>query len=273
MAQVCHPNLFVAGTQKAGTTFLCTVLANHPLIFFSKPKELFLFNKTNLVQRMYQEYLEKYFPESKVAHSHLYLAEGSTSYFQSNVATNNMMKFLPAGFKIIVVLRHPVEKALSYFMHMHQRDRFDATRSILDPAIVRTSLYAKHVRRWLNLLGPDRLLVLKYDTLEESPRTFADAATRFLQLPPVAEVPSSRINAGFGMVRREDHVEPRIETPNATHREVPRFSIADLVRLQSMFTDDLRRTQTITGLDLARWFELPDFASDEERGRAAWGSR
>ena len=39
MSEIVRPNFFVIGGSKCGTTALCELLANHPDVFISTPKE------------------------------------------------------------------------------------------------------------------------------------------------------------------------------------------------------------------------------------------
>ena len=47
----CKPNLFIIGASKCGTTMLHDLLAQHPDVFMSSPKELWHFNRTNYRER------------------------------------------------------------------------------------------------------------------------------------------------------------------------------------------------------------------------------
>ena len=47
----CRPNLFIIGGSKCGTTMLHDLLAQHPDIFMSWPKELWHFNRSDYRER------------------------------------------------------------------------------------------------------------------------------------------------------------------------------------------------------------------------------
>ena len=47
----CRPNLFIIGASKCGTTMLHDLLAQHPDIFMSWPKELWHFNRMDYRER------------------------------------------------------------------------------------------------------------------------------------------------------------------------------------------------------------------------------
>lgn len=253
------PNLFVVGTHKAGTTFLCDMLGDHPDISFSRPKEPFFFNRDDVTADTYAAYLTEYFPSKDIKKKRArFFAEGSTAYFQSRSALENMCKLLGANFKAIVVLRQPVAKCLSYYMHHLRRGRFDASHHLLDKSIVRTGMYAKHAERWIDALGFERFFPMKYDTLQQSPMDFVNGVVRFIAAEPLDAVPNLRINAGYQIVRRGDYLVPIVEGGSG---EQPRFLMSDIMELQQTFTKDIKRTQDVTGLDLSRWLELPEFGA------------
>ena len=263
------PNFFIAGTQKAGTTYLARMLGAHPEIYFSKPKELFLFGRSDMNQEMFDDYLRNYFSAERIEASKRgrksrFIGEGSTTYFQSRIALSNMNKCLGTDFKAIVILRHPVEKLLSYYMHHYVRGRFDASKAIGDSSIARTSMYAKHLRRWIDDLGFERFFPMKFDSLRENPLEFVNSAVRFAGLQPLKKVSRRKINAGFEMVRRGDYVEPRFsKNPPSPTLQIPRFAMTDLADLQKRFLPDVKRTQALVGFDMTPWMELPEFRQPE----------
>jgi hypothetical protein len=256
------PNLFVAGTHKAGTTFLCDMLADHPDISFTRPKEPFFFNRDDVTPESYRAYLRDYFSMDTIKKKRArFFAEGSTAYFQSRAALDNILKLVEGRFKAIVVLRQPVAKCLSYYMHHLRRGRFDASQQLLDRSIVRTGMYAKPAERWIAALGFERFFPMKYDTLERSPMDFVNSAVRFIGIEPLDAVPSTRVNVGFRIVRQDDYLVPVMKDDAA---EKPRFLMSDVVKLQEGFLDDIKRTQDLTGLDLTRWLELPEFTTVDD---------
>lgn len=256
------PNFFVAGTHKAGTTFLCHHLGRHEKVFVTKPKEAFFFSKPNLDDQAFEKYVATFFPADKVRHGTAIFAEGSTGYFQQARSLPNMKEFLGDSFKVVVSLRHPVTKAISWYMHNYRRGRLLPSQSILDRRFVRVSEYARHARRWSQDLGPDRLLFITFDLLERSPLEFVNTAVSFAGLQPFHELSPAPVNPGFRIVRRGAYLEPIMEGEDGG-RPVPRFPMSEIRELQEHARKDVRRTQSITGLDLRDWLELPEFEEGE----------
>ena len=72
-----------------------------------------------------------------------------------------------------------------------------------------------------------------------------------------------RLECLIEIVRRGDYIEPRQDLGIGPQ---PRFSMKELAELQALFVTDIRRTEAITGLDLGRWKQLPDFPVDADAG-------
>jgi hypothetical protein len=261
------PNLLVPGMQKSGTTFLCAHLARHPRIYFSKPKEPDLFRKPKLTRGDFQRYLRTMFPLDRIAKKPgipKYLAEGTTTYFQSPHALGNLQKYLGRDITAIVCIRHPIDKAVSHYMHNWRRGRLTGKERITDIAGAARSIYewglcAAHAERWIEALGRKRLLFLRYELLVESPEKYVRAATDFLGIEPLPRIETRRINAGFPIALEGKALVPVVDAaaPKNDRSLLPRFPISDLEFLLEQFRADIERTEDVVGIDLAGWKTLP----------------
>jgi len=104
---------FIIGAQRSGTTLLYRYMEMHPDICMATP---LLPEPKFFLQKEYSTdwsnvYLQKHF--SHLKHEKI-LVEKSTSYYEKeNVA--NRIKFMLPESKIIVILRNPVDRALSNY--------------------------------------------------------------------------------------------------------------------------------------------------------------
>ncbi len=96
MADQRTPNFFVAGTQKAGTSYLTLRLAWHPHIYFPVVKDPLLFNDSKFSDETYRAYLHTHFD---AALDEPWVGEG---------------------------------KAVSYYLHNFRRGRLTGHESILE---------------------------------------------------------------------------------------------------------------------------------------------
>lgn len=259
------PNLFVLGAQKAGTTYLARALANHPDVYFTDPKETMFFSQRKVRTRAdYENYLKKYFSG---AGDETWRGEGSTTYLQWPRVRESFRRFVPNAPRMIVCLRHPVSKAVSFFIHNWRRGRYapgatlqDANGLGIELSPYLTSLYADSIAGWMKAYPNDRFLFLKFDDLVRDPRAFVRQATDFLGIAPMKSVPSGQINAGLPLDFDGENLTVR-KSDNLPAADLPRFSMQELSDLQERFKADLERTEQLTGLDLKSWYDLPEFAS------------
>lgn len=104
-------HLIIIGAQRSGSTFLRAMLDQHPDIYMSRPvnpePKYFLRNDPSL-----SGYLQSVF--SGAPKSTLYLGEKSTSYYEIPGIARRIKSVIPDA-KLIIVLRNPVNRAISNF--------------------------------------------------------------------------------------------------------------------------------------------------------------
>jgi hypothetical protein len=254
-----HPNFFILGAQKAGTTWLAAHLAEHPDVFFTDPKEpLFFSRKRGLTAEDYAAYRTRFFG---AAGDQIWRGEGSTTYLQWPLALDRIQTFVPGQPRFIICLRQPLAKAISFFVHNWRRGRYPAharltfgrNRGTLSP--LGTSLYADSIARWLAAYPRENFLFLRYEDLGSDPAAFLGAATDFLGIPPMTMHRDEKINAGLPLVWEDNILTTRTATGPWGHA---RFPLEDLLRVQEKLLPDIRQTAALTGLDLSGWLRFPD---------------
>ena len=113
------PNFFIVGTPKSGTTSLFHYLQEHPEVFLPELKEPHFFScpevkntyyKTKIVDSK-EEYLDLY----QERESYKAVGDLSSSYLFNKETPKRIHQFNPYA-KIIIVLRNPVERALSHYL-------------------------------------------------------------------------------------------------------------------------------------------------------------
>jgi hypothetical protein len=257
------PNFLVVGVQKSGTTYLCGRLGRHKDIYFSNPKELLFFQKKDISDTMFHGYLKEYFEE---ATHEKYVGEGSVIYAQWPNALENIQKFLDKDIKIIICLRQPTDRALSFYLHNYKKGRFDGTEDILTVSDnirlspVKSSLYAKDVKRWIDAYG-DNVSFQLFDDLLASPTQFLRDATDFLGLEPFAKVDEKAVNKGFSLIWKDDELTLNIES---TDKILPTFSMEKLEALHQLFLEDIDETEKLISRDLQHWKKMPEFTEKQK---------
>ena len=160
------PNLIVIGGLKCGTTSLHHYLGLHPEVEMSRPKELnFFVGELNweLGPDWYRSHFRAAAP-----------VRGETSPHYTNLprfqgVAERMAATLGTDARVIYMVRHPIERLLSHFLHnvgggYEARELDDAVRDPLY-AYVQRGLYAMQLEPYLASFGADRVLVVGREEL------------------------------------------------------------------------------------------------------------
>ncbi len=116
---ILTPNFFIVGTPKSGTTSLFHYLQEHPEVFLPELKEPHFFScpevnntyyKTKIVDSK-EEYLTLY----QSTKTYKAIGDLSSSYLFNKESASRIKVFNPKA-KIIIVLRDPVERAISHYL-------------------------------------------------------------------------------------------------------------------------------------------------------------
>ena len=111
----------IVGAQKAGTTALAHFLSQHPQIYMTEKKEVHLFDdpdysdkwNDSYIATYYSKYLQNYNDEKVIG-------EATPIYMYLEEIAPELKRYNP-DLKIIVLLRNPVERAVShYLMEKHR---------------------------------------------------------------------------------------------------------------------------------------------------------
>lgn len=180
----------VAGAQRCGTTYLRTLLAEHPDIAMAEPArpEPKVLLDPDRVARGAEWYRATYFPHAVPGQL---LGEKSTSYLDVPAVAEAARRLLGDPM-VLVQLRDPVARAVSHwsFSTEHGLEHrplaevleanlegplpWDGTSTSVSPfAYLERGHYAERLRPWVAAYG-DRLRVLLLEDLLATPATLAD---------------------------------------------------------------------------------------------------
>lgn len=293
------PDFVIAGPPRCGTTSLHHYLGQHPDIVMSATKEpnYFLFDGRDRHPLIAEPAIitksvsDRSRYESLFATTDGLRGEASPLYFYVPRTPELIARELvdPA---VVVVLRHPVDRAWSHFLYSYTGRSDAAERTFLDavqdgadsddiPYRTRTHLlrlghYESQIDRYHEAVGADRLWIGFYDDLVEDAGSFVDSIVAFLGLEarPIetdvahnaAMAPGNRVvqlsRAAVG------HVQPmakRVLPASATarlasirtrrqHRRGPPEMSPELRgRLVDHFADTVDAVERVTGRDLSSW--------------------
>lgn len=192
------PTFLGIGGQKCGTTWLHHYLAAHPDAFVpTKQKELCFFDAR------YKKYGRNgylsFFKDAQaqkavgeITPTYLWVSRRHSEWGAPNTFRNEVpervMDFLGPDLKIVVLLRNPIQRAISAFLHNTKMKRvpMDAPiRPWLDKfGIVHMGFWGAHLARWTEVYSRDNFFVATYEDLFEKPETLV-SLLNFIGLEPV----------------------------------------------------------------------------------------
>lgn len=118
------PNFLVIGAAKAGTTALYHYLKQHPQVYMSAVKEprFFAFENEKLppedpIHRTTINDLASYEALFEEVSGEKAIGEASPAYLVEPKAAKRIQHYIPDA-KLIAILRNPVERAYSHFLHL-----------------------------------------------------------------------------------------------------------------------------------------------------------
>ena len=206
------PDFLVLGTQKGGTTTLQLLLIQHPGVCLAPGKEVHYFSKHwDQPTAWYASHYAGAAPQQRCG-------DITPFYLFHPQAPKRIHSLLPNA-QLIVLLRDPVERALSQYFHS-VRLRFETLpledalaaeeerlstgklQHLQEHSYVSRSRYLEQLDRYLELFPGRQLLVLQSETLFADPTATWRQIEAFLDLPQ-APCPAAapKANAGQGEAR------------------------------------------------------------------------
>jgi hypothetical protein len=208
------PNLLVLGAQRAGTTSLYEHLGLHPGVWMSRTKEVHYFD--NYADQPLDWY-RSHFPTRRWVEARsrdlgygIAVGEGSPYYLFHPAVPGRVRAALPRA-RLVVLLRDPVERALSHFRHERKwgfepEESFERAWALEAERLARVGDlsapgafdehhnhhsyaargdYAPQLAAWLEHYPASQLLVIRSEDLFSRPSEVMGRLFRFLDLPQV----------------------------------------------------------------------------------------
>lgn len=189
------PDFLVIGAQKCGTSWLAEMIARHPEAFVAS-REVHYFNKVDRYEKG-KEWYRSFFPEER---GERVVGEATPNYFwtfpESETAPDYRMVGVPRlvnelipDVKLILLLRNPVDRAISAYYHHIRAGRASPNQRIGDVkdrwGITSMGYYDDHLRRWRDYFSDGQLQVHIFEeaVLENRHQTIR-RTYRFLGLDP-----------------------------------------------------------------------------------------
>ena len=198
------PNFLIIGAAKSGTSALYYYIKDHPNIFMATPKELRFFSSflhpeengpdvyKNKHATSIQEY-EKYF---ECVNQETAIGEASPQYLYYLDSARYIKEILP-NVKIISMLRNPVDRAYSSYLHA-VRDWFEDSKNFKQglqreekridsgwPMLfhyINGGYYYQQLKQYYDLFPSENIKTIIYDDFVNSPESILREIFLFLQV-------------------------------------------------------------------------------------------
>ena len=203
------PNFLIIGVPKAGTTSLYNYLRQHPQIYMPpepyKEPHFFAFEGEKLDFRRpgdEEPWLHQYTITDLEAYQKLFqdvkdevsIGEASILYLYLPKASKTIKHYIPNA-KLIAILRHPVERAFSHFVHARRYGRewlTDFSQALQEEEkriaqgyaptwhYQQIGLYSEQLKRYFDIFEPSQIKVYLYNDWKSNPISFIQDIFRFL---------------------------------------------------------------------------------------------
>ncbi len=193
----------IVGAMKAATTSLYSYLKQHPDIFMPEIKEPKFFNNLAKDQSFKLEgkglkkitTFQQYYSLFKNAKNQTAIGEASPSYLFDKECASLIHTHLPK-VKIIIVLRQPIDRAYSHFLHAKRADKerissFELafTEKERREKKKRTphyykekGYYTEQVKRYYELFPEENIKIILFEELTNSPTKVSQEIFQFLNI-------------------------------------------------------------------------------------------
>ncbi len=287
------PNCLVIGAMRSGTSTLYQLLAQHPDVFMSTPKEpnYFAFaGEPGIEVEASHSVTDRSDYEALFAAGKGFAVRGEASHnylYYADVAAPRIHEAVP-DVKLVAVLRNPIDRAFSHYM-LHVRNErehaesFAAALELEDARVsageqfghyVRRGLYARQLRPYIDLFGRDALRIYLYDELAEDAVAltqdvygFVGVDAGFVPDTTVRSNPSGvpRSRTVHAFLVKDNPVKRAIQPllPRSAYRLAARLRDRNLDRptideesrrkLAAVYQPEIEELQDLIGRDLGGW--------------------
>ncbi len=178
------PSFFIIGAMKSATSTLHNQLAAQHNIFMSTPKEPNFFSD----DAMYAQGIDWYQGLFAGAKDSDICGESSTHYSKlpDHPKTIARLQLLISEPKIIYVMRHPIERLVSHYIHLWSESvvSCDINQAIdNNPELINYSCYGRQLMPYLDAFGADAVLPIFFDALKYQPAQTLVRVGEFIGAP------------------------------------------------------------------------------------------
>ena len=175
------PNFMCIGAAKSGTTSLYDILRQHSDVFIPSFKEPHFFDIPSVYKNGISWYKKTYFSSVKKEKC---IGDFTPTYLYEGDAPKRIFNDLGRDVKFIVILRNPVDRAYSHYLHskrdcyelLNFEEALDKEKERLDNAIsvddylsklrfsyIKQGLYAEMLKEYFKYFPRENFLILNFE--------------------------------------------------------------------------------------------------------------
>ena len=300
------PNFLILGAAKAGTTSLYRYLKQHPQIYMSPIKEPKFFAVEGVELKSFTgpndwraiksngfiNHIDAYQELFQEVSNEIAIGEASPWYLHSEKAPRRIKHYIPKA-KLIAILRNPIDRAYSNFLHIsrYNNEEFtDFSQALLaeDERIgknwqphwqyKRTGFYYLHLKQYFNLFDRSQIKICLYEQFSANPIAVLQDIFQFLNvddtfIPDVSKkariakrVPKNRVIDVF--LNQSNPIKSilKILIPTILRQRLannlreknltkPTISLELRKQLIQEYTEDILKLEELIQQDVSYWLE------------------
>ena len=175
------PNFMCIGAAKSGTTTLYDIIKQHPDVYVSPYKEPHFFDNINLFENGIDWYNKTFFSDVK---NEKCIFDFTPSYLFNENAPKRIFNLLGKKMKFIIILRNPVDRAYSHYLHSVRDENEDLSfqtaineekkrilsyrkenkyHKELKASYISQGMYGKMVKNYLNFFPKNNFLFIHFE--------------------------------------------------------------------------------------------------------------
>lgn len=234
------PNCIIAGAQKAGTSSLYHYLTQHPQVQQSFSKEIHYFSGGTIPEidtyKKGENWYRAHFAMKRNMRKNDICVDATPMYLFNPLVPERIKNLIP-DCKIIILLRDPVERAISHYFHT-QRFGFESlsikhameseqnrlksaldNNDYADPAFRLFSyqsrgLYLEQIKRYQAYFPKEQLLILSTEELFNHPKLILKEVFEFLRIGSEQQISD---------LRSQNQGNNKLRVPNEVYTDLKQF--------------------------------------------------
>lgn len=182
---MANPDFIIIGAMKCGTTTLQAQLAAQPGVFMTDPKEPNYFSDDDIYAKGAAWYQALF----AGAASGDMTGEASTHYTKRPTYPDTLARMqadLPEPPKLIYMIRNPLERAVSHYIHEWTEARMGGdpvAEFARHPEMAEYGCYAMQIAPFIDAFGKNRVYLTSLEQIKQDPDAEFARITAFLGLP------------------------------------------------------------------------------------------